>query len=59
MPVWFAQKKLLLLEKAIANAQAELAQEIHQQQRLAKEVDIKRQAILQDIAATAANASNK
>ncbi len=53
MPVWFAQKKLLLLEKAIANAQAELAQEIHQQQRLAKEVDSledKRQAILQDIA---------
>lgn len=52
MPVWFAEKKLVLLEQAIENANNDLDKYIHQQQQVATELDDlnnRRQAIILDI----------
>lgn len=52
MPVWFAERKLLLLEQAIKNASDDLDKLIHQQQQITIELDDldnRKQAIILDI----------
>lgn len=52
-PVWFAERKIILLEEAIGKAEEQIDKEGQQQQRISRDVnelEYKRHAILQDIA---------